>query len=708
VSGGRRDMEDLSRKTLGPAFRMAVLSGAVEAVRQHLRNGADANAVDDRGRSVLLLAASRGYLEVCRLLLEGGANQAHCDNQGFDALCVARARGFPEIVTLLEAVANTEGADSAPELVGSSGGPTAAPAAAAPERENAATLAPFSSAPVLDISGWEAVVENPAPKDDPDSTRSAATVQQILSRHVALDRQESWDDIEIDLPDPRELLRKRVSLSPDQRQVLFGVIIEALRDGRIRADRIAASVPASTDSDDSDGSRWEAGLRLVLTDFGVQIDDDPDAPDSVEGASAQDEAQFGDQASEVFGFLRYHMAEWSDSLNAYLRSLPVERLTREDEIALGQQMEHGHLAVLAALSSCPEVVTQLLADVEVVLRAEVPARFMLEIESADAEETPTEGDAAEDEGEEAPSADSMGTTVSPAAIERLQPIHDMCRNAHPDPAILAAHLYFAGLKDTYREALQARAVELDSTGQTAARIARGLQKVSLARQRFVMANLRLVVFWAQKFRPLPLMDKIQEGNIGLMHAADKYSYRNGAKFSTYASWWIRQSIMRAIADSGRVIRLPVHVHESVRKIEKVQERLSDGAGRWPDIEQMAQLVEMSPERVKRLLAARLVEPLEIETCLERAENVIDATTTSPEDDCNANELREVVRDILEELEPRGERIIRMRFGITCDEHTLEEVGDQFGVTRERIRQIEAKMIRKLGSPVRKRRLHGCV
>ena len=313
-------------------------------------------------------------------------------------------------------------------------------------------------------------------------------------------------------------------------------------------------------------------------------------------------------------------------------------------------------------------------------------------------------------------------------IQNLQQVHDIPRewlngSRHTErefetTAMADAYVEIVRCRRSIRQHINEIGVSREDLKSLTQQIDAGESEAQAAKMAIVEANLRLVVSIAKKHRHrssgLEFLDLIQEGNIGLMRAVDKFDYQRGYKFSTYATWWIRQGITRAIADQGRTIRIPVHMHERINKIRRVQRSLLQELGSEPTAEQIAQDLKISTNKVNEALSvapetSSLDTPIGEEDDNPLGSFIVDADAPSPVQEAELNILKEQIQNVLADLSDRERRVISLRFGIDDGyPRTLEEVGSIFNVTRERIRQIEAKALRKLRHPRRSRKLHDFV
>ena len=457
-----------------------------------------------------------------------------------------------------------------------------------------------------------------------------------------------------------------------------------------------------------------------------------------------------------------------DPVRVYLREMgAVPLLTREGEVDLARRMERGKIRMWKAISRNPSTIRRLLRLYEQLKRREVKVTQYVDIpHNDDGQETMEQKERAVryqftlvlrawnrllrvEEQQRAVPKPNQKIRKEYKRLERIRRRHvikvsqamqqiklkqhvwdEYCAkllNAHRRLRVLDSRIrrlksrptpppnYHSQIRKLYKElrlAEEETGMNPEEARACAKMIRAGEREAEQAKKALVEANLRLVVSVAKKYvnRGLHLLDLIQEGNIGLMRAAEKFEFRRGFKFSTYATWWIRQAITRAIADQSRTIRIPVHMNESMNKFLRASRELEKELGRAPNIEEIGERMEIPPEKVQKLKSISR-DPVSLETPVGRdgesalGDLIEDKWVDSPVDTVIDSNVKEETGNVLTTLSPKEEKVIRMRFGIGCDrEHTLEEIGQEFSVTRERIRQIEAKALRQLRHPDRMRLL----
>lgn len=697
---------------MSPLFRLAIASGKVESVLLHLAGGADPNGLDSHGSTPLIVAAARGRSEIVDILLAHGANPVLVDAQGRKPAEHAKAWGFAalaesleryggshttlvpddlsfapqpdpnQLVQLDEAASafNWELATNAPPISIASG---LSDLDARPIHEAPTTSLP---PPLLGEAAagedapsenggereWEPEPEVAAPTHDGLRAIAALAVQIDISRQRPATADQDWSDVSASLP--RRLERPAKPLHP----LIAGLLTEGLVQGSVTKDAVARAAARTCRNA---GQRRR--LRDAIVDLGILIEESP-----IEALLREQ-----DYAKAVPESFREDLDAVAIHLdNDSHRALNPDRIYRADierrrdvsaamQTSLWSRAEELRSRIDTLIASCPGG-AELLRDCSG--RASLP----LEVHVAELIEAVPEVDD-DDAGDEADSDEGVDETsfeVEEEALGATLPIGQRTSMEGYDRAITA-------LFERKHEEI-ARQAEL------------ALEQLRRILRVLVEANLALVPWVARRYRDRGLLfaDLVQEGNIGLIKAVEKFEPQRRNKLATYAVWWIRQAMARAIADQGRSIRLPVHVHDSLHRLDRAEDVATRRLGRKPDLSELAIEADITESRVERLnsLRGRLffghadnADSL-AEADLQRA-----ATENGPLERLEHRDLGRALARKLAELDPRQERVLRLRFGLGRDnDMTLEEVGLLYGVTRERIRQIEAKALRILSHPAR--------
>ncbi|EPX2175216.1 sigma-70 family RNA polymerase sigma factor [Serratia marcescens] len=643
-----------------PLLIRALKSGVSSVVEFQLSRGLPKDSRDSLGNSPLMIAAQNGHFAICEMLLRAGVDVEHKNNLGFCASDLAQEQ------TLLDLLAHYR-----QSLPPAGQQPAGGPADDAEvEAENDVETEPPETEAAMDFMLWDAEVESEPTEDNLALRHVSAEAQQLLSRYRPKDDSAEWRDIELTLPEPST----PVSHSPQNYPHISTLLTGALDTGRISVRDIWHA------GEEDFGMKWPefwVSVEALIRDLPLIVDDDdvtpPDAAPAALAASDPLEPWF--DAFNALGLF--------DIVENYLVDIcQWDLIDKTKEERLGQRMDTALINLMKILAGLPEA-----EYLQLLHPNHLPASTPEIIEEQDEED---------------------------GADEEMPPVSDDDK----DDIISFTELLFllrSGKADEYQDnhiprPEYADLQELVERARTlipeeGLKMSRYVSSYREAWEGLIHANLRLVVTIANKYRGrgLDVEDLVQEGNIGLIKAVEKFDYRRGFKFSTYATWWIRQKITRAIADRAQFIRLPVHFYEQFRRWRNSRDQLLYVQGITPTLKRLQALTELPENQLKRMAKYEeqtvLIGDFHEDFLDNKAALSGDAILTG-EDFTSAPvqylELRESISLVLDTLLPREKQIIKMRFGIgMTQESTLEEVGKQFDVTRERIRQIEAKALRKL-------------
>jgi len=710
---------DASFPRLSSTFKQAVTLGIEAVVRHHLRSGQDVNSRDDKGQTPLIIAAAKGHAKICSILLEAGANPALKDSAGYTALNVAINQKRSDVWELLQRHLTVE--PPVPQKPKPSA-PTPVPPQA-PKVAPVIVLALDEEDAALDLSGWQSEVDLPPPPQDPLVLPDVRSTQRELGEHIPIDLDEDWSDVEITLPELIARRRRRKDNEEESRWLAdaSALVLTALRDGEVSESLIEGIAPAmGIDGDDEGVVDYDAMLRMTLGDLGVRVGDDEDSRIIFDGPDDESEERYDQEISEAMQFLRTCLERREEPLTQYLNALSnIKVLSREDEQTIGRAMEDGMTMALTAIASSSAAMTVILETLDQVERHEIEWDSVIADDlaymGADAPPEDDQDDMPDEVGEdEIGEAESSDDVRLPATLtDRITSVREGCavlRVAAPQHVMalmqeLGSRIQVLGLREEFIDRLR-NVIEAGEVNQAIRdKLSAGLEKTKKAKCRLFHSNQKMVFWIARKYQRhgLPLMDIVQEGSLGLMKAVEKFDYSRGNKFSTYALWWIRQAITRAIADQSRLIRVPVHMVEFVNKVRRARQEHEILQGREPTAQELAARLEISEGKAAKAMALLHDVPSidEEDASGNRLSDMLVNPAPSPEEGILQEERQDIIGKELAAMDSRDRDVIRLRFGIGEEsEHTLEEVGQRYGVTRERIRQIESKALAHLSHPLR--------
>lgn len=720
-------------RRLGQFLRTAVVAGVESAVQVHIERGDDLNARDASGMTPLMLSAARNKPAICRMLLCAGADHGLLDPSGRTALEIAIAAGSDATAAVLEAVrapvpsfpAIEIAIDPPPESSLTSLQPEAQ--AGLPGRWATAVVDETDDGE-FDLSGWEAEEEPVRPETDLVVVGSASAVQIAITAHKPIDSSTEWDDIEAHLPEVALPLARADDAQGRAR--LRRLLLRALREGSVPSLDVEAQ---SANEDRSASLEAEAYLTMIINDLGAEVDERfeySNAYESFEVFVDPEETPDEEAAVEEALFAIDRAASpRHEPLRIYQREFQRLRLlTAEEEITLAKDMEAALETALDALAAWPDGLKLTVAAGKAAIAGarqlssvwvggepepELESESESESESASLDnvdaDASTHGeheDSTDDGGEltNEEQADAGGATFGDALHLLAASIERADGSAASTEQVRQA---LAGLRLNRRFLLEL--TDAGSSSASSLSFGRAMAEFRKSRDRMAAANLKLAFFHAKKWLHSgePLDDLAQEGNIGLLKAVDRYDWRRGFRFSTYATWWIRQQISRYVADKVRTIRVPVHVHEKLQRAERMAQAFEMAFAREPTLDELAERAGMPREKLAALLRiAPELSPIHELTvdgmiAIDAREAYVSPDPADVVDEIQLNRAVDRYISSLSSKDGKEEQIVRLRFGIGDGEAlTLEEVGRRFQVTRERIRQIEAKTIKKLQHPVR--------
>lgn len=737
-------MDVESPEKINPLLKLAVKSGVLAAVNVQVKRGHSVNTVDSTGFTPLMIAAMFGHNEVCSFLLEAGANPHYKNNAGQTALEIASRHGHSNVVFLLdelttiqcsikdlsvervtptsaiktELIAENPAQNEIKQLslsnqewplhsIGSSLDSHSSKFALDSHINNkftSLTLVESSgeNAPHEELFGWEMEVDVIKPEFDDTFCHNADAIQQSISKHRPVDNDADWSHFDFDLPDVACFSFENIEDFP----AISALILEGLKSGRLLVRQVEIACEVDFNEKHTDVTHY---LMRLLEDLGLIIDDTEISEffnsdlgyiaidDSLE--SVIYEQSDGELISSILEQLEDLVSEKAEPRRVYHNeSQQYDLLDRLGEERLGQRMDSALIGLCKVCAGMSEPEWSLLFP-----KSELPIDNCDDTESGNLLSKQDEKNQ-EDEVTRWDNLEGDELTWQEASVHTG--FYDLVIRVRAGESEDFTESYVPRPTPSEINALYAGSASL-TPSETTKIILKYLRIYENVRNQLVLANLRLVASIAKRYRyRFEFNDLIQEGNIGLMKAAEKFDYRKGFKFSTYATWWIRQAITRAIADQARLIRHPVHVVESLNVFERTKLDFLKQHQRSATTQELALVLNCTTDKIIKFedinTDAILFDDIELEEPRNiNFEEILKSSELTPEAIYLEDDLRKSILKALSTLNEKESQIIRYRLGINVREMTLEEVGKIYEVTRERIRQIEAKALKKLRAPSRR-------
>lgn len=704
-------------------LKMAVLTGVENSVRLHIDRGDNLNARDDKGLTPLMIAAARNKANICKLLLDANADPSLMDFSGRDALALAKAAGASDAAKLIELALATPSPAPAPAVVAETytsttlAGHSLAVNEPIPPPLDAMTAkddawdeldAPF------DLSGWVEELERSVPIGDASLALPAIAIHVAISKHAPIDSSVDWDEFEAFLPSFAAPLLRVENL--EKRDRLRSLLLRAMREGSVPAQMVE---DLCVDDDQRRDPETEFSLIQTINDLGADCDErfEYDAYfESFHVFVAPEESEEEEESlAAALGYFDALISNGGAPLPLYFKDSRNEALLMaSEEATLGQAMEGGLDKALDALAAWPVGLSFVMEDARLVIARAKPLAWMIankEETSPNGAEPSTSPDVLESlsvavphdatDGNDEQNGDLTAFALTMKALSGLAqadtvrgPNWSQCRDV----------LALLGLQNTYVMAFMDG--RHGDAHPSATLFAKAMEQHRQARERMTLSNLRLVLSIAKRYlnSGMLLDDLIQEGNIGLLKAVDRFDWRKGFKFSTYATWWIRQQVSRTVSNVSRSIRLPAHVHQLGMHVIQAAMAWEITQGRFPTPAELGAEMDIATWKVEAILREReefvSLDAVDIDGLIAthvRSQFI----APDPSEAVESRELTAALEKLLAGFGRKHQQVIRLRFGFGVDDEcTLEELGVRLGVTRERMRQIEAKTLRLMKHPTK--------